>query len=248
MFQPLFPKCYKEKSKPHKFCPGCGHGIALKELGFALDELKIAKNTLIGLDIGCALLAWDFFDIDTIQTHHGRTVPVISGYKIVRPDKVALAYLGDGGAYAIGLQALITACHRNDPITVIVVNNTLYGMTGGQMAPTTLCGEITTTTPKGRSCEISRPFLGPELLATVCAPTAYLAREIISQPIKVREKIKKAIENQMKNHSFSFVEVLSICPVNWRKDARESLNYLEKEMVKYFPLGEIECKLTCQIK
>lgn len=237
--QPDYPKCFKTSSKPHKFCPGCGHGIALKALGFAIDDLGIAQKTLIGVDIGCSLLAWDFFDVDAVQTHHGRTVPVISGYKLATPEKIGIAYVGDGGAYAIGLQSLITAAHRNDAITVIVVNNTLYGMTGGQMAPTTLCEEVTTTTPKGRSCEISQPFLGPELLKTVSAPTVYLARTIVSQPSDVEEKIKKALENQVKNHSFSFVEVLSICPVNWKKDAKESLEFLEKNMKKYFPLGEI---------
>lgn len=246
--QPLFPRCVKKASKPHKFCPGCGHGIVLKELGFTIDELKIADQVVIGLDIGCSLLAWDFFDVDTVQTHHGRTVPVVSGYKVAEPKSVAVAYLGDGGAYAIGLQALITACQRNDPITVIVVNNTLYAMTGGQMAPTTICNEFTSTSVNGRSCDLSRPFLGPEMLSINSASTAYIARAIISDPVDLRNKIKRAILNQIQHRSFSFVEVLSMCPVNWRKNAKESLDFLENQMAKYYPLGDIKCHLTCKIK
>lgn len=229
--------CFKNESKPHKFCPGCGHGIALKELGFCIDELNIAKQTVIGIDIGCSLLAWDFFNVNTVQTHHGRTVPVMSGYKIASDKNIAIAYLGDGGAYAIGLQSLLTAAHRNDPITVIVINNTLYGMTGGQMAPTTLLDELTTTTPLGQKL---KPFFGLELLKNVADKSAFIARGIVSQPLPLRILIKKAIENQIKNHSFSFVEVLSMCPVNWKKDAKESLQFLEFNMLNNFPIGEIK--------
>ena len=232
-----FPKCYKTSSKPHKFCPGCGHGIALKSLGHAIDELKIQENVLLGVDIGCSLLAWDYFDVNTVQTHHGRTIPVICGYKMAAPKKIGVAYVGDGGAYAIGLQALITAAYRNDPITVLVINNTLYGMTGGQMAPTTLDKEITTTTPLGK---ISKPFLGPELIKSIVADKAYVARGIVSEPIVLKEIIKKAIENQRINNSFSFVEILSMCPVNWKKNAKDSLEFLEKNMKINFKLGEFK--------
>lgn len=232
---PLFPKSYKQLSKPHKYCPGCGHGIALKELGFAIDELKIAKKTLIGIDIGCSLLAWDYFDVDTVQTHHGRTVPVISGFKANAKDKIGIVYLGDGGGYAIGLQSLIHAALRNDPITVILINNTLYGMTGGQMAPTTMCGETTSTTINGRVCKNSKPMMGPELLKSITSPRAFIARASIDNPQNLRKIIKDAINNQVKNDSFSFVEVLSICPTNWKKNAKESLDYLS-EMKKIFPL------------
>lgn len=238
--KPEIPKCVNIGNKPHKYCPGCGHGIALKELGFAIDELKIQNNTLIGIDIGCSLLAWNFFDVKTVQTHHGRTVPVISGYKIVEPQKIGVVYMGDGGAYAIGLQALIHAAYRNDPITVIVINNTLYGMTGGQMAPTTLCLEKTSTTSTGRKCLTQKPFLGPELLANIASPSSYIARTAINNPLDVKEKIIKAIQTQIDKNSFSFVEILSICPTNWKKDAKESLRYLEQEMQKIFKLGEIK--------
>ncbi len=226
-----YPKSFKISSKPNKFCPGCGHSIILKKLGFAIDELKIQKKTLFGIDIGCSLLAWDFFNVDTVQTHHGRTVPVVSGYKLIKPKKTCIAYVGDGGAYAIGLQSLITAANRNDPITVIVVNNTLYGMTGGQMAPTTLKDEVTSTTPKGKNIEEKgNPFLGPELIKSLPNKKSYVARGIVSEPQELRQLIKKALEHQIKNKSFSFVEVLSTCPTNWKVSAQGSLDMLEDKM------------------
>ncbi|MEM4261210.1 MAG: thiamine pyrophosphate-dependent enzyme [Candidatus Woesearchaeota archaeon] len=235
-YTPPFPKCYKKESKPHKFCPGCGHGIALKSLGYVIDDLNISNKILIGVDIGCSLLAWDYFDLNTIQTHHGRTVPVISGYKLCAPQMVGIAYVGDGGAYAIGLQSLLTAAHRNDPITVIVINNTLYGMTGGQMAPTTLLGEVTTTTPNGN---INTPIFGPELIKNVTTKNNFIARGIVSQPNELKNIIKDAIKFQIDKKSFSFVEILSMCPVNWKKNSQESLEFLEEKMAKQFKLGEI---------
>lgn len=238
---PPFPKCYKAETKPHKFCPGCGHGLILKELGFAIDELNVSKKTVLGIDIGCSLLAWDFFNIDTVQTHHGRTIPVMSGFKLIQDDKVALAYLGDGGGYAIGLQALITAANRNDPITVILVNNTLYGMTGGQMAPTTFSGEITTTTPTGRkSWESGFPFMGPEIIKSLLNSNSFVARSSIRQPNQLRQTLKKAITHQISKKSFSFVEVLSICPTNWHMDAHQSFDRLENQLEKYYPTGEFK--------
>ena len=237
-----YPKSFKTESKPNKFCPGCGHSIALKELGFAIDELKIQRKTVFGIDIGCSLLAWDFFDIDTIQTHHGRTVPVVSGYKLIKPEKIGIAYVGDGGAYAIGLQSLLTAANRNDPITVIVINNTLYGMTGGQMAPTTLKDEKTSTTPSGKKVEEKgQPILGPELIKSLPNKKAFIARGIVSSPNQLKELFKKALNHQIKNKSFSFVEVLSMCPTNWKMNARESLDMLDNNMKTYFnKLGELE--------
>lgn len=230
-----YPKCFKQSSKPNKFCPGCGHGIVLKELGFAIDELKIQKKTFLGVDIGCSLLAWDFFDVNTAQTHHGRTVPVVSGYKLMQKESVGIAYVGDGGAYAIGLQALLHSANRNDPITVIVVNNTVYGMTGGQMAPTTLPHEPTATTPSGKDVnEKGNAFLGPELIKALPNKKMFVARASAGNPIALRSLLKQAIDHQIKNHSFSFVEVLSICPTNWKTNARQSLDILEDDMMVYF--------------
>lgn len=238
MTNPKFPKCYKVNSKPHKFCPGCGHPMALKALGWAIDELGIAKDVVSLIDIGCSLLAWDFYDFASSQTHHGRTVPVAVGFKMADPQKIVIAYVGDGGAYAIGLQHTISACLRNDPITTIVINNTLYAMTGGQMAPTTVAGEITTTTPEGKAKD-EQILHGPEMLAKAAKKGAYLARGSSENPLVLKEYFKKALANQIENKNFSLVEVLSACPLNWRTDARETIERM-KELEKTFPLGEMK--------
>lgn len=234
---PSFPKCYQKKNKPHKFCPGCGHGIVLRCLGEAIDELKIQSKTVLGFDIGCSLLAWDFFKINSLQTHHGRTLPVMTGLKIAQPEAICLAYMGDGGAYAIGAQHLVNAAMRDDKITVIVVNNTLYGMTGGQKAPTTIPGQITTTTPFGADKRFIR---GPEMIRSgIASEDAYIARGTVANPFQLKSFIKKAILNQIENKGFSFVEALSLCPINWKTDAKKSWQFLEEVLVKYFPIGEI---------
>lgn len=233
MNQP-FSKSLKLDSKPDKFCPGCGHSITLKLIGEVIDKLGISRNSLLGIDIGCSLLAWDYFDVATVQTHHGRTVPVVSGYKLAQPEKVGIVYVGDGGGYAIGLQSLIHSALRNDPITVILINNTLYGMTGGQMAPTTLCNEETSTTESGKKCEIKgEPIDGIKLLQSLSNQKMFLARAKVTKPLILRTVIESAIEHQIKNHSFSFVEVLSMCPINWRKNAKESIEMIKKMQEKY---------------
>lgn len=236
--RPLMPKCYKKETKPSKFCPGCGQSMILKMLGFAIDELQVAKNVVYGCDIGCMLLSWDFFDLNTIQTHHGRTAPTMVGLKKADPKKICLAYMGDGGAYAIGAQHLIASAQRNDLITVIVANNTNYAMTGGQIAPTTICGEITTTTPAGRDCQLlGNPLLGPELVR-ILNKEAYVARGSVLYPLKIKEFFKKAILHQKKEKGFSFIEILSGCPINWKTDAKRTQEFL-KNLEKTFRVGEL---------
>lgn len=238
MDKPRFPDCYKISSKPHKFCPGCGHPIVLKMLGEVIDEMGIAKKTIFLIDIGCSLLAWDYFDLPTTQTHHGRTIPVAVGFKKADKKKIVIAYVGDGGGYAIGLQHLMSAALRNDPITTIVVNNTVYAMTGGQMAPTTTENEVTTTTPSGRKADQTGKALhGPETLSSVAQTQAYLARGSIEKPLVLKSYLRKAIETQLKG-DFSLVESLSACPLNWKTDARETIKRL-KEMETVFKLGEV---------
>ncbi|MCX6808687.1 MAG: thiamine pyrophosphate-dependent enzyme [Candidatus Berkelbacteria bacterium] len=233
----IAPISWKKSSKPHLFCPGCGHGIVLKQLGYAFDEMKIARDVTFGIDIGCSLLAWNFFDADTIQTHHGRTTSVMVGYKMAKPERIALAYMGDGGGYAIGLQALLHAAYRNNPVTVILVNNENYAMTGGQSSPTTPVGMVTSTSPNGKRAEFGKGLHGPELISEIAAPNAYIARVSISNPIQLKITLKKAIENQVKNKVFSFVEVLSICPTNWKTNAKESFEIL-REAEKLYPIKE----------
>jgi len=235
----IMPKCWKKSTKPHLFCPGCGHGNVLKQLGYLIDEMGIARNTTLGIDIGCSLLAWNFYDIDTAQTHHGRTTSVMVGYKMARPSRIALAYMGDGGGYAIGLQALIHAAYRNNPITIILVNNENYAMTGGQTSPTTEVGVVTSTAPSGKSAKFGPGFRGPELIAQIASKKAYIARASISNPVQMKSLIKHAIDNQVKNNSFSFVEILSICPTNWKTNAKASFERL-KDMEEFFPIGELK--------
>lgn len=236
---PGMPKAWRRETKPHKFCPGCGHPVILKALGQVIDELGILDRTVFGCDIGCSLLAWDFFNVDSIQTHHGRTVPVMVGVKRANPDLICIAYMGDGGGYAIGAQHLVNAATRNEKITVIVANNTVYAMTGGQMAPTTMPGQETGTTPYGRDLEVAGyPMMGPEMVACIAPEGAYSARGTMANFVQLKKMIRKAIETQMESKGFSFVEALSSCPTNWRTNAKETWNFVEDEMTKYYSVGE----------
>ena len=237
--KPRFPKSYKESSKPHPFCPGCGHPIALHELGMTIDDLKIQDSTAFLIDIGCSLLAWDFFDVDTSQTHHGRTIPVAVGFKRANPKSSVIAYLGDGGGYAIGMQHLVHAALRNDNITVMIINNLNYAMTGGQMAPTTLEDQPpTTTAPYSRFEDLlGDNILAPEMLSEIAADGAYIARMSTDNPLQLRQSLKKALIHQKDGNGFSFVEILSYCPLNWKTNAKETLSWLNK-FKKDYPIFE----------
>ncbi|MDU2064213.1 MAG: thiamine pyrophosphate-dependent enzyme [Sporomusaceae bacterium] len=241
IFQPAFPASWLETSKPHSFCPGCGHGIVLKCLGQAIDELGIVDKLLYGCDIGCSLLSWNFFQADCVQTHHGRTTPFIAGAKRVRPDLVGVAYMGDGGGYAIGSQHLVNAVLRNEKITIVLVNNVNYAMTGGQMAPTTLPGQVTETSPYGKKVEeAGPPLLGPEMVAAISQEGAYVARGTISNIKQLTKFIRKGLENQMAGRGISFIEALSSCPTNWKTNAEQTWRFVEKDMTAYFKVGELK--------
>ncbi len=233
------PRSWHLESKPHKFCPGCGHPLVLKALGEVIDEFDIQDRLIFGCDIGCSLLAWDFFDVDTIQTHHGRTTPVMVGIKRANPGLLCIAYMGDGGGYAIGSQHLVNSAFRNEKILVLVANNTNYAMTGGQMSPTTLPGQKTETSPYGRSQEeTGSPTLGPEMIAAIASPGAYVARGTVSNMKQLKRFMKSAVENQIAGRGFSFLEALSTCPTNWRTNARQTWGFLEEEMASHFKVGE----------
>ena len=232
------PKCWKLSSKPHNFCPGCGYPIMYKALGANIDEMKLQNKTFIGLDIGCALLSWDFFNVDTMQTHHGRTIPVVVGFKKAQPDSVGIAIVGDGGGYAIGAQHLINARMRNEPMTVIVVNNAVYGMTGGQEAPTSLPGQITSTSVTGADQHIIQ---GPRMLTEMLDDEVYIARGSVDNLIQLKTFIKRALEWQINNKGFSMVEVLSFCPTNWHTNAKQTREFLET-MKQRYPVGEFKLK------
>lgn len=220
--------------QPTKFCPGCGHPIALMMLNKVLQDLKLSSKAVLGLDIGCSLLAWNFLPVNTFQTHHGRVTPTMMGFKRAKPDSLCFGYTGDGGAYSIGLQSLLYAARRDEPVTVIVINNTIYGMTGGQTAPTTLKGQKTDTHPNGYEEE---PLFGPEMLKNIVKPGAYLARTAVNNPKQMQEFIKKAIKTQQAGH-FSLVEFLSFCPTNWKTKGQDTIKYLENLKLT-FKAGEI---------
>jgi 2-oxoglutarate ferredoxin oxidoreductase subunit beta len=239
MPEEAMPLSWRRETKPHKFCPGCGHGLVLKALGMAIDRLGIAEKVLFGCDIGCSLLAWDFFNLDTVQTHHGRTVPFLVGAKRVRSDLVGIAYLGDGGGYAIGAHHLVNAVMRNDKILIIIVNNTTYAMTGGQIAPTSLLGQKTETSPAGRDPEREGyPLRGPELVASFAPQGSYVARGSVARVRRLAQYFQRGLENQLAGRGIAVVEALSTCPTNWRTNAKDTWEYLEKEMTAYYPVGE----------
>lgn len=225
---------------PAKFCPGCGHNIVLTMLRQAVFSLGLEKDTVLGLDIGCSLLAWNFLPVNTFQTHHGRVSPTMVGFKRARPECLAVGYTGDGGAYAIGLQSLVHAARRDEPILVLVVNNTVYGMTGGQAGPTTMPGQKTPTSPDGSK---DRPFFGPELLRGVADERAYLARTATNDIKGMKECLEKAIKTTQDHRQggagghFALVEFLSFCPTNWKTKGPDTIKYLEK-IKTVFKVGE----------
>lgn len=219
-------------AKDAKFCIGCGQPIILQTLYKILKEKNIEKQSVLGLDIGCSLLAWDLLTINTFQTHHGRVTPTMVGFKRARENSFSFAYTGDGGAYSIGLQSLIWAAKRNDAVTVIVANNSVYAMTGGQTAPTTIKDQVTLTSPEGSSEE---PIDGLALVRAV-NKKAYVARTSVNNPKELNECLQKAIESQSQGN-FSIVEVLSYCPTSWKTFGVETNNFLEG-LKKVFVIGE----------
>ncbi len=225
MSEPKYPKCVKIESKPSDFCPGCGHSIVLKNLGFVIDELGISDKSVFVTDIGCSLLAWDYYNINSVQSHHGRGVSVSTGIKLAQPKKVVISYMGDGGGYAIGLHHLLHAAKRNEPLTVILVNNTVFAMTGGQAAPTTIIGEDTESTPEGQFVE--GPIFGPNLIKQVADKKAFIARGSVDNIPQLKKYLKLAIENQINNNAFSFLEILSYCPTNWKTNTQKTFDFLD---------------------
>jgi 2-oxoglutarate ferredoxin oxidoreductase subunit beta len=237
---PRLPQAQNAEVGASKFCPGCGHGMILKTLAFAIDELNLNEKSVFGCDIGCSLLSWNYMNLDTVQCHHGRTTPVMYGISRARPELLPIAYMGDGGGLAIGAQHLVNAAVRNEKMLVILVNNTNYGMTGGQMAPTTMPGQVTETTPYGRDVEATgKPAKGAEMVASIVdTEKAYVTRATCSNLRTLKTTFKKALTNVSDRRGFSFVEVLSICPLNWRTNNEKTWDRL-KTMEDYFKVGEL---------
>ncbi len=229
------------------YCPGCGHSIIHRLIAELLDELKLRDKTICVPPAGCAVLAYYYLDIDMVEAPHGRATAVATGIKRVHPKNLVFSYQGDGDLAAIGTSEALHAANRGEQITVIFVNNAVYGMTGGQMAPTTLAGQKTTTSPFGRDPKIEGPPIRVcELLATL-HNTSYLERVAVNSPAhikKTKNALRKAFEHQKKNTGFSLVEILSPCPTNWRMDPLQSCKWIDEVMVKEFPLGvlkEVKC-------
>lgn len=229
--------------KVFHYCPGCTHGLAHRLVAEVIDELGILERVIGVASVGCSVFAYDYFRCDFQQAAHGRAPAVATGIKRVLPDAVVFTYQGDGDLAAIGTAEIIHAAARGEKITVIFINNAIYGMTGGQMAPTTLVGQATTTTPGGRAIErAGHPLRMSEILATIDG-TAYVARMSLHDPLHVgraRRAIRKAFEAQLAGLGFAMVELLSSCPVNWGMTPREALWWIEKHMIPYYPLGEFK--------
>jgi 2-oxoglutarate/2-oxoacid ferredoxin oxidoreductase subunit beta len=226
--------------KPYHFCPGCNHGIIHRIVGEALDEFDLVPRTTAVASVGCSVFLYDYFAIDVLEAPHGRAPAVATGVKRSLPGNIVFTYQGDGDLASIGMSEIVHTANRGEPITVIFVNNTVYGMTGGQMAPTTMLGQKTTTSPYGREySQDGYPIRMAEMLATL-EGAAFVARVAVNKPknvIAAKKAIKKAFRMQIEDIGFSFVEVLSTCPTNWRMTPKEAAWRVEEEMIPYFPLG-----------
>ena len=225
---------------PLHYCPGCTHGIIHKLVAESLVELDVLGRAIVVAPVGCAVFAYDYFNCDAQEAAHGRAPAVATGIKRVHPDAIVFTYQGDGDLASIGTAEIVHAAMRGENITVIFVNNAIYGMTGGQMAPTTLVGQRTTTSPLGRSRSgQGAPLRICEMLATIEA-TAYLARvsvHTVPRLTAAKRAIKKAFQMQIERKGFSLVEVLSTCPTNWGLSPVEALHWVERTMIPIFPLG-----------
>lgn len=224
------------------FCPGCMHDTVGKLIGEALEELGREDDAIMACGIGCCGLFLNYVEYDFVTCPHGRASAVATGLKRVNPDKIVFSYQGDGDFASIGLGESLSAANRGENITVIFINNGIYGMTGGQMAPTTLIGMKASTAPNGRNVkEHGYPMHICETLNTFTAPV-YLERVSCNTPanvLKAKKAIKKAFQNQIEGKGYSLVEVVTSCPTNWGMDAMDSLEFLEENMLKEFPLGVI---------
>jgi len=223
-----------------KYCPGCGHGIILRLIGEAIDELGIRERMILTAPVGCSVILYDYISCDVIECAHGRAPAVATALKRVHPDKFILLYQGDGDLAAIGTAEIVHAANRGENLSAIFVNNATYGMTGGQMAPTTLIGQKTTTSPSGRTIKgMGKPIRVCELLSTL-EETKYLERTSIHSVRninKTKAAIRKVFQNQMNGIGFSMVEILSMCPVGWKVSPVEAVQFIEEQMLTYYPLG-----------
>ncbi|NLM85659.1 MAG: 2-oxoglutarate oxidoreductase [Clostridiales bacterium] len=225
------------------YCPGCTHGIIHKLVAETMVELDIVEDTIGVCPVGCSVFAYKYFACDMQEAAHGRAPAVATGIKRVHPDKPVFTYQGDGDLVSIGMGEIIHAAARGEKITVIFVNNAIYGMTGGQMAPTTLVGQKTTTSPFGRDAALTgNPIRMCEMIATLDG-AAFVERVTVTDSkslLRAKRAIKRAFELQQQNAGFTFVEVLSTCPTNWGINPRQALTWLNENMIPVYPLGNFK--------
>jgi 2-oxoglutarate ferredoxin oxidoreductase subunit beta len=225
------------------YCAGCGHGIAHRLIAEVVDELGIREEVIGVAPVGCAVVAYDYWNFDCTEAAHGRALAVATGIKRIRPENIVFTYQGDGDLAAIGTNETIHTANRGENITVIFINNAVYGMTGGQLAPTTLLGQKTATTPEGRQAKFhGYPLKISEMLAKLAA-VKYVERVSLHSPqevIKTKKAIKLAFQNQMDRLGFSLVEILSPCPTYWDMPPKKALDWISQVLVKEFPLGRIK--------
>ncbi len=225
------------------YCPGCTHGVIHRLLAEVIDELDIRGRTVGIAPVGCAVLAYNYFTFDFQEAAHGRAPAMATGIKRVRPDLMVFTYQGDGDLASIGMGEIIHAANRGEKFTSIFVNNTVYGMTGGQMAPTTLPNQQTTTSPFGRDvADVGMPIKVAELLSALGTP-AYIVRQAVLKPkyiVRAKKAIKRAFQYQLDDRCFSLVELVSTCPTNWGTTPLEAIQWAEEEMLPYYELGEFK--------
>lgn len=236
----VFQKPKSLTDAPLHYCPGCTHGIIHRLVAEAIDELGCEGKTIGVAPVGCAVMAYDYFACDMVEAAHGRAPAVATGLKRALPENVIFTYQGDGDLASIGMAETVHAATRNENITVIFVNNAIYGMTGGQMAPTSLPGQVTQTSPYGRDVKtVGFPIRVSEMLATLDGPE--LIQRVAVNNVKnvnnAKKAIKKAFQNQIEGKGFSLIEVVSSCPTNWGMTPQMALQWVEEKMIPYYPLG-----------
>ncbi len=230
-----------------RYCPGCTHGTAHRLVAEVIDELGVKDRTVAIATVGCSVYAYEYFDTDAVQAAHGRGPAVATGIKRVHPDAVVFTYQGDGDLASIGMAEVVHAAARAENITIIFINNAVFGMTQGQMAPTTLLGQKTSTSPRGRTVgEAGYPIRVCELLDTLDG-VGYLAREALTTPRRIRSarrSILRAFQTQLAGAGFSLVELLSICPTWWGMDVLEAIDHVEETMIKHYPVKVFRDRLA----
>ena len=236
----VFQKPHALTDKEMHYCPGCTHGIIHRLVAEAIDKLDIEGITIGVAPVGCAVMAYDYFACDMFEAAHGRAPAVATGIKRANPDRIVFTYQGDGDLASIGMAETVHAATRNENITIIFVNNAIYGMTGGQMAPTSLPGQVTQTSPYGRDVNlVGYPIRVCEMLATLDGPE-YIERVAVNNVANVRKAgkaIEKAFRNQVEGKGFSLIEVVSACPTNWGMTPQKALQWVDEKMIPYYPLG-----------